>query len=98
VGSVTKFDDKPLQSVARGEVDLDSEEEKTVHEAKREQQEIEFADLLDWLKETLSEHVKEVRLSPRLIESPGLPDHRRFRHHTGARAPLPGFRAGHSGQ
>jgi molecular chaperone HtpG len=70
VGSVTEFDGKPLQSVARGEVDLDSEEEKTAHEAEREEQEKEFADLLNWLKETLSEHVKEVRLSSRLTESP----------------------------
>jgi molecular chaperone HtpG len=70
VGSVTEFDGKPLQSVARGEVDLDSAEEKTAHEAEREQQQKEFADLLNWLKETLSDHVKEVRLSTRLTESP----------------------------
>jgi molecular chaperone HtpG len=70
VGSVTEFDGKPLQSVARGEVDLDSEEEKTAHEAEREEREKEFADLLNWLKQTLSEHVKEVRLSTRLTESP----------------------------
>ncbi|SPM42015.1 Molecular chaperone, HSP90 family [Mycobacterium numidiamassiliense] len=68
VGSVTEFDGKPLQSVAKGEVDLDSGEEKS--EAEREEQEKEFADLLTWLKETLSEHVKEVRLSTRLTESP----------------------------
>jgi molecular chaperone HtpG len=70
VGSVTEFDGKPLQSVARGEVELGSEEEKTAHEAEREEQEKQFAALLNWLKETLSEHVKEVRLSTRLTESP----------------------------
>jgi molecular chaperone HtpG len=70
VGSVAEFDGKPLQSVARGEVDLDSEAEKTAHEAEREEQEKEFADLLNWLKGNLSEHVKEVRLSSRLTESP----------------------------
>ena len=68
VGSVTEFDGKPLQSIAKGEVDLDSEEEKS--ETEREEQEKEFADLLTWLKETLSEYVKEVRLSNRLTESP----------------------------
>jgi molecular chaperone HtpG len=68
VGSVTEFDGKPLQSVAKGEVDLDSEDEKS--EAEREEQEKDFADLLTWLKETLSDHVKEVRLSTRLTESP----------------------------
>ena len=70
LGSVTEFDGKPLQSVAKGDVDLDTEEEKTAHEAERKEQEKDFADLLTWLKETLSEHVKEVRLSTRLTESP----------------------------
>ncbi|OBI74480.1 molecular chaperone HtpG [Mycobacterium sp. E740] len=68
VGSVPEFDGKPLQSVAKGEVDLDSEEDKS--EAEREELDKEFADLLAWLKETLSEHVAEVRLSTRLTESP----------------------------
>ncbi|HTX96733.1 MAG TPA: molecular chaperone HtpG [Mycobacterium sp.] len=68
VGSVTEFDGKPLQSVAKGEVDLDSEGEKS--DAEREEQQKDFADLLTWMKETLSEHVKEVRLSTRLTESP----------------------------
>ncbi|MCV7440744.1 molecular chaperone HtpG [Mycobacterium paraense] len=68
VGVVDEFDGKPLQSVARGEVDLDSDEDKSG--AEREEQEKEFADLLAWLKETLSEHVKDVRLSTRLTESP----------------------------
>jgi molecular chaperone HtpG len=70
LGTVTEFDGKPLQSVAKGEVDLDTEEEKTAHEAERKEREKDFADLLSWLKETLSEHVREVRLSTRLTESP----------------------------
>ncbi len=70
VGSVPEFDGKPLQSVAKGEVDLDSEDEKAAHEAERQEQERDFADLLTWLKETLSDHVEEVRLSTRLTESP----------------------------
>jgi molecular chaperone HtpG len=70
LGSVTEFDAKPLQSVAIGDVDLDSEEEKAAHEAERKEQEQDFADLLTWLTETLSEQVKEVRLSTRLTDSP----------------------------
>jgi molecular chaperone HtpG len=70
VGSVPEFDGKPLQSVAKGEVDLDSEDEKAAHEAERQDQERDFADLLTWLTETLSDHVKEARLSTRLTESP----------------------------
>lgn len=70
VGTVTEFDGKPLQSVARGEVDLDSEQDKAAHEAERQEQEQSFAELLAWLTETLGEHVKEVRLSTRLTGSP----------------------------
>jgi molecular chaperone HtpG len=70
LGSVTEFDGKPLQSVAMGDVDLDSEEEKSAHEAERKEQEQDFAELLTWLNETLGEHVKEVRLSTRLTDSP----------------------------
>jgi molecular chaperone HtpG len=70
VGQVSEFDGKPLQSVAQGEIDLDTEEEKTAHENERKEQEKDFADLLAWLKETLSEQVKDVKLSTRLTESP----------------------------
>jgi molecular chaperone HtpG len=68
VGLVPEFDGKPLQSVAKGEVDLESEGDTS--EAEREEQQKEFADLLNWLKETLDDQVKEVRLSTRLTESP----------------------------
>ncbi|VEG38860.1 molecular chaperone of HSP90 family [Mycolicibacterium flavescens] len=68
VGSVPEFEGKQLQSVARGEVDLETEEERS--EAEREEQQKDFADLLAWLKEVLSDHVAEVRLSKRLTESP----------------------------
>ncbi|MFZ3315171.1 molecular chaperone HtpG, partial [Mycobacterium sp.] len=70
LGSVTEFDEKPLQSVAMGDVDLDTDEEKSAQEAERKEQEQDFAELLTWLTETLGEHVKEVRLSTRLIDSP----------------------------
>ncbi|OBJ08109.1 molecular chaperone HtpG [Mycobacterium sp. 1465703.0] len=68
VGTVTEFDGKPLQSIAKGEVDLSSEGDQS--EAEREEQQKEFADLLAWLKDTLADHVKEVRLSTRLTDSP----------------------------
>jgi molecular chaperone HtpG len=70
VGSVPEFDGKPLQSVAKGEVDLDDEKDKEAHDTERKEQQREFADLLAWMKETLSDHVAEVRLSSRLTESP----------------------------
>lgn len=67
---VPDFDGKPLQSVAKGEVDLDSEADKEAAEAQREEKEKEFADLLTWLAGTLEEQVKSVRLSTRLTTSP----------------------------
>ncbi|OOL29592.1 heat shock protein 90 [Rhodococcus rhodochrous] len=70
VGSVPEFEGKPFQSIAKGEVDLGTEDEKKAAEAEREEREKEYADLLSWLGETLDEHVKQVRLSSRLTTSP----------------------------
>ncbi|MEV0296661.1 molecular chaperone HtpG [Nocardia sp. NPDC050710] len=70
VGSVPEFDGKPFQSIAKGEVDLETEEEKKASEALREQQDKDFADVLTWLGKTLDETVKEVRLTNRLTTSP----------------------------
>lgn len=70
VGSVTEFDGKQFQSIAKGEVDLETEEEKKESEQLREQQDKEFAELLSWLGKTLEENVKEVRLTNRLTTSP----------------------------
>ncbi|MEU1483872.1 molecular chaperone HtpG [Streptomyces sp. NPDC005752] len=70
VQSVPEFDGKPLQSIAKGEVDLDTDEEKKEVEAEREKQQEEYAGLLTWMTEQLGDTVKEVRLSSRLTVSP----------------------------
>ncbi|MFI9405659.1 molecular chaperone HtpG [Nocardia sp. NPDC052316] len=70
VGSVPEFDGKAFTSIAKGEVDLESEEEKKASEALREQQDKDFAEVLTWLGKTLDESVKEVRLTNRLTTSP----------------------------
>ncbi|AYJ48639.1 molecular chaperone HtpG [Rhodococcus sp. P1Y] len=70
VGNVPEFDGKSFQSISKGEVDLDTEEEKKEAESKREEQDKDYEELLKWLTETLSEDVKEVRLSTRLTTSP----------------------------
>jgi len=70
VESVREFDGKRFQSIAKGQVDLDSEEEKETAETERDQQKKDFADLLAWMTTTLQENVKEVRLSSRLTTSP----------------------------
>jgi molecular chaperone HtpG len=70
VESVREFDGKRFQSIAKGQVDLDTEEEKKTVESEREQQKNDFAALLSWMTTTLQEDVKEVRLSSRLTTSP----------------------------
>jgi molecular chaperone HtpG len=66
VSAVPAFDGKQFQSIAKGEVDLDTEEEKSAAEERRK----DFADLLTWMTTALTENVKEVRLSSRLTTSP----------------------------
>ncbi|WP_328939819.1 molecular chaperone HtpG [Streptomyces tauricus] len=65
---VPAFDGHPLQSIAKGQVDLDepAEGDRSAEQAQREQ---EYAALLPWLTTTLSEYVKQVRLSSRLTTS-----------------------------
>lgn len=70
VDAVGQFDGKTLRSIAKGQVDLDTEEEKKSAEPEREQQQKDFAALLAWMGEKLKEEVKEVRLSSRLTTSP----------------------------
>jgi molecular chaperone HtpG len=65
VEAVPDYDGRKLQSIARGAVDLPS-----AGEEQDEAQEGDFAPLLGFLSETLSEQVKEVRLSHRLTTSP----------------------------
>jgi molecular chaperone HtpG len=68
--SVPEFDGKPLQSVIKGQVDLDTEDEKEAAESERDQLNTDFAGLLSWMTTTLADDVKEVRLSSRLTTSP----------------------------
>ncbi|MBW0105848.1 molecular chaperone HtpG [Pseudonocardia sp. KRD291] len=65
VDQVPGFDGKELRSIAKGQVDLETEEQK---ERAGEQRE-EFAGLLDWMGTALTDDVKEVRLSSRLTTS-----------------------------
>ncbi|MFF8481743.1 molecular chaperone HtpG [Streptomyces antibioticus] len=69
VDVVGAFDGKRLRSVAKGEVDLGTEDD-TQADEEREKQGEEYADLLGWMKEQLGADVKEVRLSSRLTVSP----------------------------
>jgi molecular chaperone HtpG len=67
--NLTEFDGKPLQSVAKGELDLDeieTEEEKKEHEKQAKEAE----GLVNKIKEALGEQVSDVRVSHRLTQSP----------------------------
>ena len=66
VDAVGEYEGTPLQSLAKGQVDLQSEEEKAAATSR----EAEFADLLAWMGTSLGEDVKQVRLSTRLTTSP----------------------------
>lgn len=70
VDAVGEFDGKQFQSIAKGEVDLETDEEKQTGEQERAQQQQDYADLLSWMGTALQDSVKEVRLSSRLTESP----------------------------
>jgi len=64
-----EFEGKPLQSVAKGAVDLgklqDEAEKKALEEAAEA-----FKPLLDKLKDSLKERAKDVRITTRLVDSP----------------------------
>lgn len=67
--SLTEFDGKQLQSVAKGDLDLgelDNEEEKKA----QEETDKNFEDLISRVKENLGEQVKDVRITHRLTDSP----------------------------
>ncbi len=69
VSHLTDYKGKHLQSVAKGELDLGELEDKADKE-KAEKAAEEHKDLLERIKNTLGEAVKEVRVSTRLTESP----------------------------
>ncbi len=65
-----EYQGKKFQSVSKGEVELGTTEEKKKAEEERQQKEKDFKAVLDGLLTALSDEVKEVRLSSRLVSSP----------------------------
>ena len=66
---LTEYADKPLQSVAKGDLDfagLEDEQEKQ----QQQQASSEFASIIKQMQEILKDKVKEVRLTHRLTDSP----------------------------
>ncbi len=66
---LTTYDNKPLTSVAKGDLDLGSLTDVSEKEEQKEAEK-EFVDLLDRMKKVLSEKAKDVRLTFRLTDSP----------------------------
>ena len=66
VDAVGEYEGTPLQSLAKGQVDLQSEEERSAAQERA----ADFADLLAWMGTSLGDEVKQVRLSSRLTTSP----------------------------
>jgi molecular chaperone HtpG len=66
VSHLTEFDGKKLQSVARGELDIEAEEDKKA----LEEAEKNYTSTLEHAAKVLEGKVKEIRLSKRLIDSP----------------------------
>jgi molecular chaperone HtpG len=64
VEQVSQFGGRSLQSIAKGQVDLDADAQQDAAETER------FAPLLAWMTEKMQEDLKEVRLSARLTASP----------------------------
>lgn len=69
VSNLTEFEGKPLQSVAKGGLDLGNLEDEAEKE-EREKETSAFQELTEKMKQSLSEQVKDVRVTFRLTESP----------------------------
>ncbi len=69
LGSLTEFEGKPLQSVAKGDLDLGKLEDDTEKEQQKKVED-ESKSLVEKIQVTLGEKVKEVRVTHRLTDSP----------------------------
>jgi molecular chaperone HtpG len=69
VTHLTQFDDKPLQSVSRGELDLGALEDKEEKEQK-EKNAAQYDALIERIRKSLGDLVKDVRVTHRLTNSP----------------------------
>jgi molecular chaperone HtpG len=70
ISSVTDYEEHKLKSVAKGDVELGSKEERKEAKEKLEEKKENFSDFMKFLQKSLDEHVSEVRLSQRLKTSP----------------------------
>lgn len=69
VTHLTEVEDKKLQSVARGDLDL-GEEDKKEREAEKEKFEKDYASVIEHAKKILGDKIKDITISQRLTDSP----------------------------
>ena len=69
VTHLTEFEEKPLQSVARGDLDLGEIGDEAEQKAS-EQADEDFKDVIERVKNTLGDQISEARMSQRLTDSP----------------------------
>ena len=69
LGSLTEFEGKKLQSIAKGDLDLGKLESETEKEIQKKIEE-EAKTLVEKIKQSLGEQVKDVRVTHRLTDSP----------------------------
>lgn len=70
VSHFAEFEGKKLQSISQGTVDLNTAEDKKEMEKKEAEHKKEFGSVVEKVKKTLGDRVKEVRLTNRLTDSP----------------------------
>jgi molecular chaperone HtpG len=69
IPALDSYEEKSLKAINRGNVDLDSEDEKKEKESTRKEAEETFKPVIEALKAALKDQAKDVRLSDRLTDS-----------------------------
>ena len=67
--NLAEYKEKKLKSVGKGEIDLSDEKEKEKEKKKKDNDQKKYSTVLDSIKETLKDDIKEVKISSRLTSS-----------------------------
>ena len=70
LNSLTEYDKKKMVSITKGDLDLSTEEEKKKKEEQLKTQSEKLKPLCESMQKALDAHVKEVKVSDRLVKSP----------------------------
>ena len=69
LSSFGEYDEKSLKSIAQGDIDLGTEEEKKIADEQKKEASGKYKKLIKKVQDSLKDEVKEVRLSDRLTDS-----------------------------